>query len=214
MLAGLGLQVSARPDTSLACPEEWSAAGASLLEDGGGWIGLNPGAFFGSAKRWVPARYAAVGDALAEQTGHRVAILGGPAERPLGEEIAAAMASSPRVLCGETTLPELFGVLSRLRLLVTNDSGPMHLASALGIPLVAVFGPTDWQETAPRGTGHRLVKSDVECAPCMLRECPIDHRCMKRVTVGEVVAAAGAMLEAQGAGRIPELGVSLPRGEG
>jgi len=194
MLAGVGLQVSATPDTSLRCPDDWAARGAALLDGGDGWIGLNPGAFYGGAKRWVPARYAAAGDALARETGHRVAVLGGLAERPLGEEIAAAMTTGPRVLCGETTLPDLVGVLSRLRLLVTNDSGPMHLASALGVPLVAVFGPTDWRETAPTTARHRIARSEVECAPCLLRECPIDHRCMKRVTVDQVLGAARDVL--------------------
>lgn len=196
MLAGVGLRVSAAPDTSLACPEEWAAQGAALLEGGAGWMGLNPGAFYGSAKRWIPARYAAAGDALARETGNRVAILGGAAERPLGEEIASMMATRPRVLCGETTLPALVGVLSHLRLLVTNDSGPMHLASALGVPLVAAFGPTDWRETAPARGPHRIVRAEVECSPCLLRECPIDHRCMKRVAVEDVLRAARAVLEA------------------
>jgi heptosyltransferase-2 len=196
MLAGVGLRVSATPDTSLACPGDWAAQGAALLEGGEGWIGLNPGAFYGGAKRWIPSRYAAAGDALARETGGRVAILGGAAERPLGEEIAAMMTTEPRVLCGDTTLPALVGVLSRLRLLVTNDSGPMHLASALGVPLVAAFGPTDWRETAPRIPRHRIVRAEVECAPCMLRECPIDHRCMKRVAVDDVLRAARAVLEA------------------
>jgi heptosyltransferase-2 len=196
MLAGMGLQVSATPDTSLACPADWAERGAALLEGGFGWIGLVPGAFYGGAKRWIKARYAAAGDALARETGHRIVILGGAAERPLGEEIAASMASGPRVLCGETGLPELTGVLSRLRLLLTNDSGPMHLAAALGVPLVAVFGPTDWRETAPRSGRQRIVRSEVECAPCLLRECPIDHRCMKRVAVEDVVAAARDLLRA------------------
>ena len=86
-------------------------------------------------------------------------------------------------------------MLSRLRLLVTNDSGPMHLAAALGVPVVAVFGPTDWRETHPVGDGHRLVREPVHCAPCGLRECPIDHRCMRRVTVDRVAAEAVALLE-------------------
>jgi heptosyltransferase-2 len=98
------------------------------------------------------------------------------------------------VLCGETSLGELVGVLSRLRLLLTNDSGPMHVAAALGVPLVAVFGPTDWRETGPVGERHRLVREPVHCSPCLLRECPIDHRCMRRVGVERVVAEARAML--------------------
>jgi len=196
MLAGIGLHVSASPDTSLVCPEDWAGRGAAFLDGPVGWLGLNPGASYGAAKRWIPARYAAVGDALHRETGRRVVILGGAAERALGEEVAAAMTTGPRVLCGETTLSELVGVLSRLELLVTNDSGPMHLASALGVPVVAVFGPTDWRETAPVGGSHAIVRGQAECSPCKLRECPIDHRCMTSVTVADVTAAARGRLRA------------------
>lgn len=195
MLAGVGLEVSASPDVSLRCPDDWKACGDALLGGAGPWLGLNPGAFYGTAKRWIPARYAAVADLLSRETGAQVAILGGPAERPLGKAIAAGMRSPARLLCGETSLAGLVGVLSRLRLLVTNDSGPMHVAAALGVPLVAVFGPTDWRETAPIGGAHRLVREHVECAPCKLRECPIDHRCMRRVTVDRVLDEARALLE-------------------
>ena len=195
MLAGVGLDVSSEADASLRCPDDWAARGAERLgDDGTPWIGLNPGAFFGSAKRWVPERYAAAGEMLARRMGARVAILGGADERPLGEAIAAGMQAPARVLCGETTLPELVGVLARLRLLLTNDSGPMHVAAALGVPVVAVFGPTDWRETAPVGRRHRLVREPVHCSPCMLRECPIDHRCMTRIPVDRVVDEARALL--------------------
>jgi heptosyltransferase-2 len=162
--------------------------------DGARWVGMNPGASFGSAKRWAPERYAEVGDRMAADTGARVAILGGAAERPVAEAIASAMQARAEILSGRTTLPELIGVLSRLSLLVTNDSGPMHLAAALGVPVVAVFGPTDWRETAPVGARQRLVREDVSCAPCKLRECPIDHRCMRLVTAGRVASAALELL--------------------
>ena len=195
MLAGVGLDTSGAPDATLRCPEEWGARGAGLLGDDGPWLGLNPGAFFGSATRGIPERYAAVGDLVRRRAGAKVAIVGGAAERALGEEIAAGMRAPVRVLCGETTLPELVGVLSRLRLLVTNDSGPMHLAAALGVPLVAVFGSTDWRETAPVSERARLVREHVECAPCLLRDCPIDHRCMRRVTVDRVAEAALELIE-------------------
>ncbi len=195
MLAGCGLTVSASPDASLVCPAEWCARGASLLGNGGGWIGLNPGAFYGSAKRWLPERYAAAGDLLARRTGARIVILGGANERPLAEAISDLMRTPAQVLCGETSLAELSGVLSHLRLLLTNDSGPMHLAAALGVPQVAVFGSTAWRETAPVGDHHRLVREDVDCAPCLLRECPIDHRCMTRISADQVVAAALALLD-------------------
>ena len=196
MLAGVGLELSTEADASLSCPDEWAARGAERLGDEAApWIGLNPGAFFGSAKRWIPERYAAAGELLARRLGAKVAILGGADERPLGEAIAAGLQAPVRMLCGETTLPELVGVLSRLRLLLTNDSGPMHVAAALGVPVVAVFGPTDWRETAPVGRRHRLVREPVHCSPCMLRECPIDHRCMTRIPVDRVVDEARALLE-------------------
>jgi lipopolysaccharide heptosyltransferase II len=194
MLAGIGLTVSATPDVRLSAPAAWMDRAAALLGGPGPWIGLNPGAFFGSAKRWVPERYAAAGERLARESGARIAIVGGAPERPLGEAIAAALSVPARVLCGETTLGELVGVLSRLRLLLTNDSGPMHLAAALGVPVVAVFGPTDWRETGPVGDRHRLVREPVPCSPCLLRECPIDHRCMRRVGVERVLGEARALL--------------------
>jgi len=197
MLAGVGLEVTASPDVTLRCPEEWSARGAALLGDGGEgpgagpWVGITPGAAFGSAKRWMPERYSAVGDLLARREGARVAILGARGERPLADAVAAGMRAPARNLCGETTTAEMVGVLKHLGVLVTGDSGPMHVAAALGVPVVAVFGPTDWRETAPAGPGpHRLVREDVDCSPCLLRECPIDHRCMTRIGVERVVEEA------------------------
>lgn len=190
MLAALGLEVSAAPDVSLRPPAEWAARGAEILGGEGPWIGIGAGASFGSAKQWIPTRFAAVAETIRRRTGARVAVLGGPAERATGEAIAAYLGPGARVLCGETTLPELIGVLANLRLFLTNDSGPMHLAAAQGVPVVAVFGSTDWRETAPVGPGHRVVREDVACAPCKLRECPIDHRCMRLVTVEKVAAAA------------------------
>jgi heptosyltransferase-2 len=194
MLAGLGLTVSASPDVSLRCPDPWRERGAALLGEAGPWVGINPGAAYGTAKRWIPERYAAVADLLARSSGVRTVILGGPSEQPLGEEIAALMDAKALVLAGRTTLPELLGVLSELTLLITNDSGPMHLAGALGVPQVAIFGPTDARETAPVGK-HALVREPVSCSPCLLRECPIDHRCMTRVSVDRVAAEARLLLE-------------------
>ena len=190
MLEGLGLAVEGEPDASLACPEEWAARGRALLAEDGPWIGVNAGAFYGTAKRWIPQRFAAAADLVARRAGAGVAIVGGAAERPLGEAIAEQLRAPSRVLCGETTLGDLVGVLAHLRLLLTNDSGPMHLAAAVGTPLVAVFGSTDWRETAPVSDRARVVREGVACAPCLLRECPIDHRCMTRVGVDRVAAAA------------------------
>ena len=196
MLASVGLRVTATPDASLRCLPEWTEQADALLGEGP-WIGLSPGAFFGTAKRWLPERYAAVGDLLARRTGARVAILGGAAERGIGERIASGMRAPAKNLCGETTLGAMAGALSRMSVLVTNDSGPMHVAAALGVPVVAVFGPTDERETGPVGEGHRIVREPVHCSPCGLRECPIDHRCMTRVAVDRVAAEAAEALAAE-----------------
>jgi heptosyltransferase-2 len=98
------------------------------------------------------------------------------------------------MLSGSTTVRELMTVIKRCALLVTNDTGPMHIASAFSVPVVAVFGPTDWRTTSPFGKEHALLRHPVDCAPCMLRECPIDHRCMTGVTVEEVYRAGQSIL--------------------
>jgi heptosyltransferase-2 len=196
MLAGVGLEVSASPDSSLRAPGEWRERALRLLGGGGPWLGINPGASYGSAKRWIPERYAAVADQLARRHGLRPVIVGGPAERAVGERVRKAMATEALDLAGRTALPELVGVLAELRLLLTNDSGPMHLAAALGTRTVAVFGSTDGRETHPRGERAVMVREEVECAPCKLRDCPIDHRCMALVTAERVAAEAERLLEA------------------
>lgn len=189
MLAGVGLRVSAAPDAHLDCPDDWRARAAGLLGPSeAGFVGLNPGAFYGGAKRWLPERFAEAGQELQRATGATLVLVGSAQERGLAEAVAARVAGPVRVLTGQTSLEELAGVLAQLRLLLTNDSGPMHLAAALGTPLVAVFGPTDWRETAPWGGRSALVREPVECAPCGLRECPIDHRCMTRVSAARVAA--------------------------
>jgi heptosyltransferase-2 len=193
MLAAVGFTVSASPDNSLQCPDDWRTRGSERF-GARPRIALSPGAAFGSAKRWRPERFAAVGDALARARDAEVVILGAASDRALGEAIAAQMTSHPRVLCGQTTLAELIAILADAELLITNDSGAMHVAAALGTPLVAVFGPTDWRETAPVGARHRLVREPVHCAPCLLRDCPIDHRCMTAVSVERVLGAAREVL--------------------
>ena len=186
MLAGAGLRVSASPDTALACPPEWRERGHALLGDGR-WIAVSPGAAFGTAKRWLPERFAEAATRLARAREARVVIVGAASERAVGEQVMAGLGVPGRLLAGETSLPELVGVLATADLLLTNDSGPMHVAAALGVPLVAIFGPTDPRETSPvRGA---VVRHPVECSPCLLRECPIDHRCMRGVDVDRVVAA-------------------------
>jgi heptosyltransferase-2 len=158
-------------------------------------VGLNPGAFYGGAKRWLSDRYAAVADALAKKYDARVIILGSGNERSIGEEIAGMMNRPPIVLSGETTLGQLMGLLKLCRLLVTNDSGPMHLAAALDVPQVAIFGSSSEIATGPLSSRAVVVKHPVDCSPCFRRECPIDFRCMTRISKDDVFVEACRVFE-------------------
>jgi heptosyltransferase-2 len=158
-------------------------------------IGVSPGAAYGAAKRWLPERFGEAASRLAEDIGGSVAVFGSAAEKPMCDEVAgAAPLSSVRNFAGETSLREFIDMTAACHLFLTNDSGAMHIASALGVPSVTVFGPTDEGATGPLGPAARLVREPVECAPCLLRECPIDHRCMSRVTARQVVVAAKELI--------------------
>jgi heptosyltransferase-2 len=172
--------------------KKWATRKLAALGLGGPrfLVGLNPGASFGPAKCWLPERYAALADRLIGALDADVLIFGSRAERPLAETIAQAMKHTPVVVAGETTLRQLMALLGECRLVVTNDSGPMHLAAALGLPLVAIFGSTNERATGPVGSRVRIVKRPVACSPCGLRECPIDFRCMESVSVDDVYRSA------------------------
>lgn len=164
-------------------------AGRALLEARGihePVIGVSPGAAYGSAKRWLPERFAEA----ANELGGAIALFGSAGERDLCGEIARAIGPNAHNFAGETTLRQFIDMTAACRLFLTNDSGAMHIASALAIPTVSVFGPTDDTATGPTGSLARVVREPVECSPCLLRECPIDHRCMTRVPAARVVAAA------------------------
>jgi len=161
-------------------------------------IGINPGSIYGSAKRWLPERFAELGDQLVAQirkeypeySSVRCLLLGGKGEEGLGIEITNRMCSQPIVLSGKTSIRELMGILRRCAVLVSNDTGPMHMAQALGVPVVAIFGSTDPDATSPSGGGQSVViRTDVRCAPCLLRACPIDHRCMTGISTDQVMTA-------------------------
>jgi lipopolysaccharide heptosyltransferase II len=148
-------------------------------------IGLCPGAEYGPAKRWLAERFARVATAI----GGEWVLFGTPKDEEVGAQIVAAMRSDCLNLIGKTTLEQLIEELRKCRLLVTNDTGTMHLATLLGVPVLAVFGSTEPSLTGPLGKGNRVVRHHVECSPCFLRECPLDFRCMKAVSAEEVVAA-------------------------
>ena len=164
-------------------------------------VALNPGSVYGSAKRWPADRFAAVADGLVESRGARILLIGSEGERPVLDQVAARMRRPAVNLGGRTDLVTLVGVLERVRLLVSNDAGAMHVAAAVGTPVLAVFGPTDAVATGPLGRFARVVREPVPCSPCLLRECPIDHRCMTRITADQVLQNALELLEASSASR-------------
>ncbi|MGH9804435.1 MAG: lipopolysaccharide heptosyltransferase II [Candidatus Acidiferrales bacterium] len=161
---------------------------------------LAPGAAYGSAKCWLPERFAELADRLVERRNAAVLLCGTSAEAGLGEAIASRMRARPVSLIGQTTLEEFLGLLANVDLFIGNDSGAMHLAAGLGLAQVIVFGPTDEAGTGPLNARARLVKQPVSCSPCFLRHCPVDHRCMTRVAVDAVWQEVEAALAPPPAG--------------
>lgn len=195
LVADLGISCPAAPALKiLVTDEEQGAMRATLrargIPEGKRILGINPGATYGSAKRWFPERFAEVADALSEEWNAVVVLMGSSPEIPLADEIEAGMQGKPVNLAGRTTVRELMALLSLCSFLVTNDSGPMHIGAAFGVPMVAIFGPTDWRKTSPWTRRARIVRVDVDCSPCMLRVCNREHECMVGVTPGMVIAAA------------------------
>jgi heptosyltransferase-2 len=188
-----------RPSIEIQATSEERRAARELLATEGipmdvPFLVLNAGAAYGSAKRWSEHRFAKVADVLSSEFGLRVALIGSKGERPIADAIRVRMETSSAVLNGKTSLETLIGILAESSLMITNDSGPMHIAAALGIPTVAIFGSTDERVTAPYGLRTRIVKHSVDCSPCLLRDCPIDHRCMDGVTVDDVCRAARELI--------------------
>jgi heptosyltransferase-2 len=176
--------------------------------DGRPLVGVAPGAAYGWAKRWPPDRMGALAARLAREAGASVVMVGAAADRETVDVVArtartaGAGAGALIDLAGATDLPALAGVLSRCRAFVSNDSGAMHLAAAVDVPVVGIFGPTrEWATSplpGPRAMATTIVHTDVWCRPCMLRTCPIDHRCMTGIGVDDVIAPVLSAL-----GRLP-----------
>jgi lipopolysaccharide heptosyltransferase II len=157
-------------------------------------IGLCPGAEYGPAKRWLPERFAEAAVKITAQSSAQWALFGTKKDAAIGEQIVAAIGDHCVNRIGQTTLDQLINELRQCNLLLTNDTGTMHLAALLGVPVVAVFGSTEPRLTGPLGNGHIILRHHVECSPCFLRECPIDFRCMKAVSADEVAGAVLSML--------------------
>ena len=201
LVRGLGMAAEARPPRVAVKPQTAGRA-TSLLESYGAAgaaspiVGFAPGAAYGHAKRWPPSRVTELIVRLSRERGAACVLLGAPSDRDAGREIESSLPSDVRAinLIGRTGLREFAGVLARCRAFVSNDSGGMHLAAAMGVPVTAIFGPTDERVTAPLGE-HDVLIHQVFCRPCMLRDCPIDHRCMKGISVDTVVDAVSRRLD-------------------
>ncbi len=161
-------------------------------------VALNPSARW-PTKRWPAESFAAVGDRLQQQVGVRVVVVGGVEDRPVGEAVMRAMRTAPIDLAGKTTMKELIALLRRLRLFITNDSGPMHLAAAVGTPVIALFGPTDPARTGPYGAGHTILRSGIPCSPCFSRRCmnAVTMECMTAIHPQQVIESAAKLLKGE-----------------
>ena len=199
LVAALGFANGPR-EPRITIPGAAHAAADRVLADAG-WNGaaplvaLAPGAAYGGAKRWPPERFGEMAASLAAD-GIDCVVVGSAADGETSADVARAFeghggrAGGLHDLTGRTDLLALAGILARCRALITNDSGAMHLAAAAGVPVTAVFGPTNEHATRPIGEAHAIVSHPVWCRPCMLRECPIDHRCMRGIAVSAVAGAA------------------------
>jgi heptosyltransferase II len=189
-----------RPDSSLEASRDARARAAELLARSGVVPGapiaiLNPGATNSRAKQWLPDRFAAVGDALVERSGGAVVLVGAPGDVEVASRVAAHMSVPERavVLAGKTSVADLVGVMSHAWVVVSNDTGTAHVSAALGIPTVTIFGPTEEFATHPIGPRVATVRRPVACSPCMLKDCPIDHRCMTGIQAADVLSSVDAL---------------------
>ncbi|TMQ01259.1 MAG: lipopolysaccharide heptosyltransferase II [Verrucomicrobia bacterium] len=176
------------------------------LRAGALWLALNPGAEYGPAKRWPRERFVEAAAQIQSRTNCRWIVLGGANDAELATTTASEIGQltarnshpAPINLAGRTSLRELCAVLKACRVLLTNDTGPMHVAAAVGTPVVAIFGSTSPNLTGPGLPGdprHHLLDSNAPCSPCFLRECPIDFRCMRGVPVERVANAVMSALD-------------------
>ncbi len=184
---------------SLAVSEEQRRRAEALLREEGARpqalrVAIGAGASYGSAKCWPPARFAELANQLAAKFDCDVILFGTSAEESMAQAILAGMKRAPINLTGKTAIADLPGLLSQCHLFVGNDSGAMHVAAAVGLAVVAVFGPTDPQGTAPVTPRSTVVQEKPYCSPCFLRRCPTDHRCMTAIRPEAVAAAAETWL--------------------
>lgn len=205
--------LDSQPDGSLEVSDARKSVARDFLRERGirdqvPMIALCPGSINSRAKRWPTDRYAALADQLIDELGAEVLLVGSKAESDVSLDVARQMHNKPKMLTGETDLAELVAILSLTDLLVTNDTGPAHIASALGRSTLVIFGPTNPLTTRPFSPFGEIVREPPDCAPCMLRDCPIDHRCMTAITPADVFERARELLSDK-----PEIACSTPLAE-
>ena len=190
--AGIELDLPLDPLACESVAKRLALAGVGEAEP---LVVVTPGASFGASKLWPPEHFAAACDGLRAARGLRAVLAPGPGEEAVAQAIAARASAAPLVLDAPvTTLPELAALVARSKLVLTNDTGPRHIAVALGTPVISLLGPTDPRHTAHLLERQRVLREPVECSPCHLKVCPIDHRCMQRLAPERVLAAAGELL--------------------
>lgn len=187
-------------DSSLnVSPDRRDAARESLNEKlgdaSGPVVAFGPGSTNSLAKRWPAASFAALADLLASNANARIVLMGSAGEADVSAAVGNAAKTKPVDLTGATDLAEATAILSAVDLFVSNDMGLAHIAAAVGTPTIVIFGPTNEATTRPLGENVAIVREPVECSPCMLRMCPIDHRCMTRISPERVFESAIKMLE-------------------
>lgn len=198
-LLGTSTVMDFDPDISIELPEFAKAQAVALLRsngvtDGKQVVAVCPGSINSRAKRWPASSYATLSDRLIEE-GRQVVIIGSKDELEVTEEVLKQMRRSPVVLTGKTSLEQITAILAAVDLVVTNDTGPAHIASALGRSTLVIFGPTNPLTTRPFSPLAEVLRHPPDCAPCMLRDCPIDHRCMTAITVSEVFEKVTSLLK-------------------
>jgi len=199
MLAGLGIPPAGK-EARLKPGEEYHRISESLLKrlgmDGSELlVGIAPGAAYGPAKRWPAERFAEVADRLSADPGCRVLLFGSEGDRQSVEAVQKSAGCGPVSLAGKTGLREAIALIARCRLFISNDSGLMHVAGALGVPTVAIFGSTNPAATSPPGARSIVIWKGVPCSPCLKQECPTDFRCMNEVTADEVYEKARKLIK-------------------
>ncbi len=187
------------PDVSLSISEPRKSEASELLRSYGvteekSVVAICPGSINSRAKRWPAESYAALADRLIEDR-RQVVLIGSKDEIDVTNLVTRRMQHRPVVLTGKTTLDQITAVMALVDLVVTNDTGPAHIAAALGCPTIVIFGPTNPLTTRPFSPKAEMIRHPPDCAPCMLRDCPIDHRCMTAITVDEVFEHSHALLK-------------------